>query len=184
MAWISLGRLRTRPLGRLAAGTLLCLASSFGALAAEAQSTHLFVRDAWTGHGVPGAEASIGALDGGVVSETAELGGQLALAGSIEGLPLVVQAPGYRAMVIDSFAADRSSAVTGIWLQPDQKPRELERSWIEANKLPATSLLHGHVVDPGTGRPVVGAKVLLDGEDVRASPMSAGTSCSTRREPG
>lgn len=147
-----------------ALASILMLAGASGLAAADGSATRLFVRDAWTGLAVPEVQALAGSPTGRVeAAPAADALGHLSFPRAVVGERLEVRAPGYRPMLEPAFAPDLASATTAVWLVPRERPVELRPETLAARRLPATTMLHGHVVNPETGLAVPGATVSVAG---------------------
>lgn len=159
-----------------ASAVILLCGFPTGLSADDGSPTRLFVRDAWTGLAVPGAQAQAGATGTPRLEAAREASavGHLSFPVGIDGERLEIRAPGYRTMLVPAFAPDRESPTTAVWLIPRERAEELRPEKIAERRLPATTMLHGHVVDPGSGRPVAGATVTVDGTDRRTATNERG----------
>lgn len=156
-----------------------CLLLAFAS--AEARQTQapdqgvtlvLRVRDSLTGRGVRGAELLIAPSRQAAPTRIIGIGGPSALLALAPGeRAAVVRAPGYRALALPPALRGRDRAQAGtlsdaqstttVWLDPESPALEVALSSVAGRRLPGAALLHGHVVDGVTLRPMARVKVRL-----------------------
>jgi hypothetical protein len=124
----------------------------------------LWIRDALTGAGIPRARArTVGPSERLTVEFWADPRGRLRVFPGVRTRKIEIVAPGYHAAWI--VPAPLATGVTTVWLVPKQRPRALRPEVVAARRRPNTRLLHGFVVNGGTGAPLAGASVRLAGAD-------------------
>jgi len=168
---------RTPALGTATLWLLLTLAPSpsqaSGFVTPGTPQQRLWIRDALTGAGIAQARArAVGAAAILTVQAWADATGRLRLFPSAQTQKIEVFAAGYQAKTIDPSPVPTQT--TTVWLMPLHWPPALQPQVITARRLPDTALLHGHVVDAGTGRPLRGASVVLAGTDIRTTTNEVG----------
>jgi stage II sporulation SpoD-like protein len=150
------------------------LAPSIAAGAAD-PPLKLWVRDALTGMAVPGAKAGVAGPGKTVAIEAqADRSGRLSLPDVKSAASIEVSARGYRSLTIAPSRMGAGATATTVWLLPRSRPEELRPEVLAARQLPNATLLHGHVVDVETGRPVPGASALLAGAGTKATTDRSG----------
>jgi hypothetical protein len=131
----------------------------------------LRVRDSLTGSGVAAPEILVAAPRTAVPPRALKLRGPSASAALGPGEQVaVVRAPGYRPLPLALPANDpaRLAALAGkdgaitVWLDPDVTPAEIAPAAVAARLRPGTALLHGHVIDAVSLRPMAGVEVRLE----------------------
>jgi carboxypeptidase family protein len=133
----------------------------------------LWIRDALTGVGIAQARArAVGNAASLTVQAWADPTGRLRLFPSARTERIEIFAAGYQSKTI--APASIPTQTTTVWLMPMRWPQALQPQVITARRLPDTALLHGHVVDGGTGRPLRGALVVLAGTDIRTTTNEYG----------
>lgn len=133
----------------------------------------LWIRDALTGVAIPQARArAVGNAASLTVQAWADPTGRLKLFPSARTERIEVFAAGYQSQTV--VPSPIPTQTTTVWLMPMRWPQALQPQVITARRLPDTALLHGHVVDAGTGRPIRGAIVVLAGTDIRTTTNEYG----------
>jgi hypothetical protein len=140
---------------------------------APAPTLVLRVRDSWTGLGVQQAELAAGPSTALSPSRLVRLGrassGSVALERGEH--RIVVGAPGYRSLSwrhvvrpedLSPRARSAPAGQTTVWLDPETIPAEVSVASVGARSVPGTALLHGHVVDAATLRPMPRVRVQLE----------------------
>ncbi|MEM9558013.1 MAG: SpoIID/LytB domain-containing protein [Acidobacteriota bacterium] len=143
-----------------------------------AQTLNYRVRDVFTGVALPGAAAiaydeaetvrapaertlidSARADRGGYVSIRPMASGLAASATRVE-----FSADGYRTLGFrpnPGFARHFSDGIVDVWLEPRERTEEMRIESIRARQVDGMAMIHGHVVDVETGRPLAGAVARL-----------------------
>jgi carboxypeptidase family protein len=133
----------------------------------------LRIRDALTGVAIPQARArTLGDAPSLTVQAWADPTGRLKLFPSARTERIEVFAAGYQSQTV--APSPIPTQTTTVWLMPMRWPQGLQPQVITARRLPDTALLHGHVVDAGTGQPIRGARVTLAGTDIRTTTNEYG----------
>jgi hypothetical protein len=139
------------------AGVLALIAPTASAVRLE-----IAVRDSATGYAVPAqvlARANERSPSRALLLDAAARGGFDLPAGSHL---LEVRATGYRPLRTRFELSPDATLSAVLWLDPSEPPVELGAEGLPALLRPGVALVHGHVVDVQTGRPVRGARVLLE----------------------
>ena len=168
---------RTPLLGTATLWVLLTLApppaQASGFVTPGAPQQRLWIRDALTGAGIAQARAkAVGNAAILTVQAWSDPTGRLRLFPSARTERIEVFAAGYQSQTV--VPSPSPTQTTTVWLMPMRWPQALQPQVITARRLPETALLHGHVVDAGTGRPLRGAVVVLAGTDIRTTTNEYG----------
>jgi hypothetical protein len=130
----------------------------------------LRIRDSRTGRGVTAAEVLVSTGPSAAAARAIGVRGPSASAALKPGEQVTtVRAPGYRPLATALPANDRArlAALAGkdgavtVWLDPETAPAEIAPAALAARLRPGTALLHGHVIDAATLRPIGGVEVRL-----------------------
>jgi hypothetical protein len=129
--------------------------------AASAARLEITVRDSATGYAVPAhvlARANERAAGRALLLDAAARGGFDLPAGSHV---VEARATGYRPLRTRFELSDEATLSAVLWLDPSEPPAELGGAALSTLVQPGRAVVHGHVVDVESGRPVRGARVLL-----------------------
>jgi hypothetical protein len=155
---------------------VVSLAGSLALVAASASAARLeiSVRDSATGYAVPAqvlARATERSAARALLLDAAARGGFDLPAGS----QLVeVRASGYRPLHTRFELSDDAALSAVLWLDPSEPPAELSGEALSTLLRPGRAVVHGHVVDVESGRPVTGAHVRLERAGVETSTDERG----------
>jgi hypothetical protein len=83
-------------------------------------------------------------------------------------------AAGYRPLRTRFEMSEDATLSAVLWLDPSEPPEELRADALSALLQPGRAVVHGHVVDVGSGRPVPGARVRLERAGLEASTDERG----------
>ncbi|MFN2502517.1 MAG: SpoIID/LytB domain-containing protein, partial [Pyrinomonadaceae bacterium] len=72
-----------------------------------------------------------------------------------------ISAPGYKTLTT-YFEVSVSLLDVTVWLDPDNTAPEMRAETTNRKTVPGNALIHGHVIDVETGKPVKGARLLLE----------------------
>lgn len=158
----------------LALGLLTALGAPSSAVADDAAELTVQVRDVYTGVAVPAARgAATDAVTGLVTAESrADDAGRLEVDGALDRVE--ISAPGYEPLAIRPALRPADQTSTTVWLRPRRLPNALNPETLAARSQPHTTLLHGHVVDARTARPVDDATVRVVGTETVATTDGEG----------
>ncbi len=145
--------------------------SWIGSSAASSANLQITLRDGVTGNRISGTVAVAGndSTDT-FATDDAGRGGFRLVGGRND---LHVSAPGYNAL--DTyFEGGQPMLDVTVWLDPVVIPGEMRRETVASRLRAGATLIHGHVIDDESGKPLAGARVYLANAKVEAMSDARG----------
>ena len=140
-------------------------------VAESSANLQITVRDSVTGNRVPGRIIAVSRYEAATfLTDTAGRGGYQLAAGRND---IEIAAQGYNTLKT-YFEAGQTALDITVWLDPQELPREMRPEAIESNLRAGSTLIHGHIIDDESGKPLADARIYLENAKAQARSDSSG----------